>query len=55
MMIFSADISSSTHIDKKKGILILGKDATDGLDDTTMTPDKEYLINFTEQKERNFV
>ena len=48
MIIFRAEMSSTRHIDnKKKAILILGNDPTVGLDDTTLTPDKEYLINFT--------
>ena len=33
---------------KKKNILILGKDPTDGLDDTTLIAEKEYCINFIE-------
>ena len=40
-------MSPYVHInDKKKDILILGKGPTDGLDDTTLTPEKEYSINF---------
>ena len=35
---------------KKKDILVLGKGATHGLDDTTLTAQKEYSINFTELK-----
>ena len=42
------DMSLSVHIDtKKKDILILGKGATDGLDDTTLTAEK-YSVNCTE-------
>ena len=37
-------------IEKKKVILILGKGPTQGLDDTMLTPEKEYTINFSEQK-----
>ena len=41
------------HIDnKKKDILILGKGPTDGLDNTALTAEKEYLINFTEQQKK---
>ena len=54
-ILFGADICSSMHIDKKnKYILILGEGATQGLDDTTLTPEDKYPINFT-QSERRFV
>ena len=47
---FSANMSSLVHIDiKKNKILILGKRPADGLDDTTLTGQEEYSINFTEQ------
>ena len=37
------------HIDSKnKDILILGKGTKGELDDTTLTAEKEYFINFTE-------
>ena len=40
-------MSSSPHVDnKKKDILILGKGSSQGLDDTTLTPEKKCLINF---------
>ena len=40
-------MSSSVHIDKKnKDTLILGKGPTQGLDDTTLTADAKYSINF---------
>ena len=40
---FGIDISSSVHIDNKnKYILILGKGPTQGLDNTTLTPETEY-------------
>ena len=48
--IFGADISSLVDIDNKKDILIYGKGSTDGLEDTTLTAEKEYSINFTEQQ-----
>ena len=55
VIIFGADMSSSAHIDnKKKDILILGKVPTQGLDDTTLTAEKEYSINFTEQQKNYF-
>ena len=40
-------MSSSVDLDnKKKEILV---DPTDGLDDTRLTAEKEYSIDFTEQ------
>ena len=40
-------MSSSVHIDNKgKYILILGKCPTQGLDDTTLTAETQYSINF---------
>ena len=42
------------HIDnKKKDILILGIDATQGLDDTTLSAEGQYSINFS-RSNRNF-
>ena len=42
VIIYGADMSSLVDIDdKKKDILILGKDLTDGLDDTALTAEKE--------------
>ena len=40
---------SSVHIDnkKKKDILILGKDPTQGLDDTALTEEAQYPTNFS--------
>ena len=41
-------MSSSVHIDNKnKDILILGKGLTQGLDDTTLTAEAQYSINFS--------
>ena len=40
-------MSSYVHIDNKKDILIPGK--SPGLNDTTITAETEYSINFTEQ------
>ena len=46
-------MSSSAHADnKKKDILILGEDPTQGLDGTTLTAEKMYSINFTAIKTR---
>ena len=53
MILFGPDMSSSWHIDnKKRDILIFGKTTTDGLNDITLTVDKEYSINFTEQQKK---
>ena len=47
---FSDDLNSSLHIDNKlKDILILGKGLTDGLDDTLLTAEKEF-VNSAEMK-----
>ena len=41
-------MSSSVHFDNKgKDILILGEGPTQGLDDTTLTLEAKYLINFS--------
>ena len=49
VIIFGDDMSSSIHIDnKKKDILILGRDPTQGLE-STLTAEKMYSINFTEK------
>ena len=56
VLIFGAGMSSSVHIDiKKKDILILGKSLTQGLDDTTLTAEKGYSINFTEQQKKLYL
>ena len=41
-------MGSSVHVDnKKKDILILGEGPTQELDDTILTAEKKYSINFT--------
>ena len=41
-------MSSSVHIDnKRKDILIFGEGPTQGLDDTTLTAEAKYSINFS--------
>ena len=41
-------MGSSVHVyNKNKDILILGKESTDGLDDTTLTAKKKYSTNLT--------
>ena len=47
-IVFRADMNLSLHVDNKgKDILILGEGATQGLDDTTLTAEAKYPINFT--------
>ena len=44
---FGVDMSSSVHIDHKgKDILIFGEDPTRRLDDTTLSAEAQYSINF---------
>ena len=52
--IFGADMSSSVHVDNKgKDILILGEGPiTQGLDDTPLTVEAKYPINFTKSGKR---
>ena len=46
-------MSSSGHIDdKNKDILILGKGSTQGLNDTALTVEAKYPINFTQSGKR---
>ena len=53
VIIFGADISWSMHIDNKnKDILIIGEGPTQGLDDTTLTTEAKYPINFTQWGKR---
>ena len=53
VIIFGADMSSSVHIDdKNKDILILGEGPTQGLDNTTLTVEAKYPINFTQPRKR---
>ena len=47
---------SSVHANSKnKNILILGKGQTKGLDNTSLTAEAEYSINFLRSKKKNFV
>ena len=46
-------MSSSVHVDNKGGnILILGAVPTQGLDDTSLTAEEKYPINFTQSGKR---
>ena len=48
VIISGGDMSSSVHIDnKKKYILTLGKDPTQGLDNTALPAEAEYPISFS--------
>ena len=48
VIIFGADMSSSVHVNNKtRSILALGKDFTQGIDDTTIYAEKMYSTNFT--------
>ena len=54
ILIFGVDMSSSAHINNnnnKKGILVLGKWPTQGLE-STLTAEKMYSINFTVTKNK---
>ena len=53
VIIFGADISSFVHMDNKvKYFLILGEGLPQGLDDTTLTVEAKYPINFTQSGKR---
>ena len=53
IIFIGANMSSSGHVDnRKKDILILGKGPTQGLDNTTLTPDKENVINYKEEQKK---
>ena len=52
-IIFGADMSSSVHIDNKgRDTLILGEGPTQELNDTTLTAEAKYAINFTQLRKR---
>ena len=49
-------MSSSVHVDnKKKYILILVEGPTQRLDSTTLTEEKKYSINFTENNKKFYL
>ena len=51
VIIVGVDMSSFADIDNKKNdILILGKGPADGLDEITLTAEKWYSVNFTDQQ-----
>ena len=52
-IIFGVDRNYSVHVDnKKKDIAIIGEGTTQGLYCTTMTAEKDYSINFTENSKK---
>ena len=53
VLIFETNMSWSVNIDnKRKDILILGEGPTQGLDDTTLTAEEKYPINFAQSGKR---
>ena len=47
-------MSSTVHVDNKgKNILILGKDPTQGLAEHSLTAEKMYSVNFTDNREKH--
>ena len=53
VIIFGTYMTSSVHNDNKnKDILVLAKGRTDVIDETTLTAEKEYSINFTNQQKK---
>ena len=51
-IIFGADMSSSSHANNKKNILVLGKYFVQGIKGTTIYAEKLYSINFTENNKK---
>ena len=52
VIILRVDMSSSVHANNKKNILVLCKDFTQGLNNTTICAEKLYSINFNENKKK---
>ena len=53
VIVFGSDMSSSVHVDNKiKNIIILGEVPTQELDDTTLTAETIYPVNFTQPNKR---
>ena len=54
-IIFGAGMSSSVHVDNKiKNILFLGEGPAQRLDDTTLTAEAKYTINFTQSGKKMY-
>ena len=54
VIIFGVDMSSVHINNENKGTLILNDEATQGFDDTTLTTEVIYTINFTKPKKKDF-
>ena len=54
VVIFIVDMSSSVHVDNKKGILILNTRSMQGLYNTMLNTGAEYSIDFTKQEKKLF-
>ena len=53
VIIFKLDMSPSVDVDnKEKDMLILGEGTTQRLDDTTLTAEPKYPINFTQSDKK---
>ena len=52
--VFEVDMSSSVHTDNKKDIFNLGKSPTQELDNTVLTAEAKYLINFSRSNRKFF-
>ena len=53
---FGVNNSSSVHIhNKEKDILVLNKGPTQGLDNTTITEEAEYSINFSISQRKSYL
>ena len=53
VIIFWVDMNSSVHVDNKgKDILILGKGQTQGLGEQSLTAEKMYSVNFTDNGDK---
>ena len=53
VIIFGVDMSSSVHVDNKgKDILILGKGPAQGLGEHSLTAEKLYTVNFTDNGDK---
>ena len=48
-------MSSSVHVDNRKCIFILGEGPTQGLDDTTLTAEAKYSINFIQPGKKIYI
>ena len=55
VIIFSADMSSSVHVDgRNMNILVLAEGPTHGLENATITAAAKYPINFTKSGKKMY-